>query len=139
VGVFFDEVDGAIWVRGNDYKASFSADAMSFIPFLGSDAPRNFPVTFRVDGVEAGGESLPVGRGHAVRQDKQITIDHGSIAEIYEVAPGQVEQRFRFDRSPGMGDAVVRLKLTTELEAVEQARWRDPLFERSRRRAVRSR
>ena len=33
---YFDDVDGTLWARGDDFKASFSADGMSFIPFLGA-------------------------------------------------------------------------------------------------------
>jgi hypothetical protein len=43
--VVFDQPgDGATWARGRTYKASFDAAGVTYIPFLGSNAPRNFPV-----------------------------------------------------------------------------------------------
>jgi hypothetical protein len=114
---YFDEVDGTIWARGDDFKASFSDDGVSFIPFLGSSAPRNFPVTMRVEHVTVGTTQLDLAKpNRARREGERITFDHGSMVEIYEVAPTHVEQLFRFDRPHGSGDLVVRLTVDTELE-----------------------
>ncbi len=44
--VHASQVEDTVWVRGVNYKASFSAEGTSFYPFLGSDAPRLYPVTF---------------------------------------------------------------------------------------------
>ena len=112
-----DTVDGVIWARGSDYKASFSEKGVSFIPFLGSHAPRNFPVTLTLAGVTAGGEAVAIARAYpAAQKGSQVTIERGSLEEIYELSLGQVEQLFRFERPVGEGDLVVRLAAETELE-----------------------
>ena len=36
--------DGRVWARGAAYKASFGVDGVQFIPFLGSSAPKDYPV-----------------------------------------------------------------------------------------------
>ena len=41
--LFAVEPDGEVWVKGRSYKASFGAHGASYVPFLGSDAPRTFP------------------------------------------------------------------------------------------------
>src|SRR5262245_59279628 len=40
---FVNNAPGTIWVRGTTYKASFGAEGATYIPYLGSHAPRNFP------------------------------------------------------------------------------------------------
>jgi hypothetical protein len=114
--VLVDTVEGVVWARGVDYKASFSEDGVSFIPFLGSRAPRNFPVTMRLEAVTAGGEAVAVERSRAAAaKGHQVVIDRGCMQEIYELGLHQVEQLFRFDRPVGQGSLVVRLAVETEL------------------------
>src|SRR5690349_10431277 len=48
--------DGTVWVRGKTFKASFGPDGATYVPFLGSQAPRNFPVSLRVNSVTIGSE-----------------------------------------------------------------------------------
>src|SRR5262249_46565111 len=45
-----------------------------------------------------------------------ITIDRGAVLESYVIGPAQIEQTFRFEKSPGPGDLVVRLAVETELQ-----------------------
>ena len=35
--------DGTLWAHGSTWKGSFAAGSFTYIPFLGSDAPQNFP------------------------------------------------------------------------------------------------
>src|SRR5262249_53815027 len=43
--VLFDAPgDGSVWAITRTYKAAFDSDGLEFVPFLGSQAPRNFPV-----------------------------------------------------------------------------------------------
>jgi hypothetical protein len=120
--LFSEDESGTIWVRGRDYKASFSGDAVSFIPFLGSAAPRNYPVTFRLASARAGGTPIPIERpDRAVRSGDSILIDHGSVTEIYALSLDGFEQMFRFDAAPGAGDLVIRIAVETELGAASAA------------------
>src|SRR5262245_23538344 len=50
--------DGAICVRGATYKAQFVDGAATYIPFLGSRAPRNYPLEMQLESVASGGRDL---------------------------------------------------------------------------------
>ena len=38
----------ALWIRGDTYKASFGTEGATYVPFLGSRAPKDYPVLLRV-------------------------------------------------------------------------------------------
>lgn len=110
------DAEGALWARGAAYKASFDAAGASYIPFLGSDAPQNYPLHLRLESVRAGsGElgfdaaALPQRAGDAVEYSR------GLLRERYELVPGGMEQLFVLDPRGIEGDLVVRLALDTEL------------------------
>jgi hypothetical protein len=112
--------DGAIWVRGTTYKASFSAAGATYVPYLGSHAPRNFPVRFVLAGAWAGGTALPVASRIAPRREGgRIVFDRGALRERYECAAERIEQVFVVDGVPPGGDLVVRMELETDLEMAE--------------------
>ena len=108
--------DGRVWVFGGTYKASFGAEGATYIPALGSAAPRNFPVTFRMDTVTSGGEALGFEREVAPTLDGEAVVFHrGALRERYDVALGRVEQSFEFDSLPSEGALVVELDVESEL------------------------
>lgn len=120
-GLQFDErADGALWVRGDSYKASFTARAVTIVPFFGSDAPRNYPIEFRASAVTLAGETLPTGApARAVRSDRTVTIDRASFIEEYVLEEEQLEQRFVFDTLPRRGELALRIDVATELSALD--------------------
>ncbi len=110
------DVDGTLWARGAAWKASFESAGASFIPFFGSDAPRNFPVKFRLAAARRGGHDLAVGTGtRPERQDFRVEYRHGDVVELYDLRPEGIEQSFRIDANPGSGDLVLEVALHTEL------------------------
>ncbi len=115
--LLFDEPgDGAIWVRGETYKASFDAAGATYIPYLGSHAPRNFPVRFTVNAVSAGGRTLALAEAVAPRREgNRIVFDRGAVEERYECGPKGIEQVFVVGSEPGGGDLVVRMEVETDL------------------------
>ena len=116
--LFIDEPgDGRIWARGRTYKASFGADGFSYIPFLGSDAPKNYPVTFVLDAVMLGGEALESTQpDYASNRAETVTLDHGQFQEVYHLETDQVEQTFVFESLPATGELLVRMNVATELD-----------------------
>ena len=114
--VMFDAPgDGSLWGRGATYKASFTTDGFCYVPNLGAAAPRNFPVSFRLQSVTVGGASLAlqVPRISDPIADR-VTFDHGPVQVLYALAPQQVEQLLTIDtRLPG--DVVVAFAVATEL------------------------
>ena len=114
---------GAPLAHGATYKAAFERGETSFTPFLGENAPRNFPVAFRLEKVEIGGAPVDFVRGTtAQRAGDAVEFARGSVTERYEVRPEGMEQLFRFDRPlAGEGDLLVRIAVETELAGTETA------------------
>lgn len=109
--------DGTLAVFGGTYKAMFSQDGASYIPFLGSSAPRSFPVTFRMLGASLGEEALAVDLSAAPGFDGTTAkYGRGACVERYDTRIGEIEQLFDFASLPGSGDLVVRLAVESELE-----------------------
>lgn len=108
--------DGTVWARGSNWKAAFSAQGLTFVPFLGSDAPRNFPLTLRLADASVGGQPLPLELQHAAElRDDRIAIPRGGLVESYSLATGQIEQTFTVERPCRGGALVVRMQVETEL------------------------
>lgn len=105
-----------IWARGDTWKASFAAAGLTFVPFLGSDAPRNYPLHLQLDGATLDGAALPLDLLQAPRHDRDgITLARGSCTEVYELSPGHIEQRFVFEQPLRGGELAVHMRVRTEL------------------------
>lgn len=112
---------GALWVRGRDFKASADPEGFAFIPFLGSDAPRNFPVRFRLSGVARGSAPLELAPSAEVDRDgDRIVLDRGSVEVRYDVSPESVEQSFALQVPPGSGHLTLSLTVESELSAASR-------------------
>lgn len=62
--VLFDSPGGAApWASGESCKASFEVGRMSFVPFLGSGTPRDFPLSLSLAEVRVGDRLLDLDRG----------------------------------------------------------------------------
>ncbi len=116
--VLFDEPgDGALWVRGASYKASFSAAGATVIPNFGSQAPRNFPLDLAVRSATLAGEPLDVDVSTVSRKNDLVRLERGAFTEEYAVELDKLEQRFVFATFPGAGELVLRMDARTELAA----------------------
>jgi hypothetical protein len=113
--------DGAVWVHGASYKARIDGNGATYIPFLGSDAPQNYPVTFRLSSVLVGGEPLALEATTAARVDDVVTIDRRSVVEQYAMKPESMEQEFVFASLPAQGDLVLHIEVATELSRAEKS------------------
>ncbi|MFO1077473.1 MAG: hypothetical protein U1E73_07080 [Planctomycetota bacterium] len=115
--VVYDRVDGGpIWAAGAAYKASFGPDGFEYVPFLGADAPRNYPVRFTLRAVRIGGRALPLATATATREGDTITIARGAVRERYDCRLENVEQTLVVD-SALPGDVELELAVATELVA----------------------
>ncbi|MBL8724437.1 MAG: hypothetical protein JNK49_10350 [Planctomycetes bacterium] len=114
--------DGTVWARGTDWKASFGASGFVFVPFLGADAPRNFPVTVRLQSVRAGSVALPLDLSRAATvAGNTVRMARGAVTECYELATRGVEQKFVVAERPVAGNLTVELAVDTELTAAGHA------------------
>jgi hypothetical protein len=113
--------DGAVWVHGASYKARFDGNGATYIPFLGSDAPHDYPVTFTLSSVVVGGEELALAASAATRADNIVTIHRGSVVEQYVMKPQSMEQEFVFESLASSGDLVLRIDVASELAGAEKS------------------
>ena len=115
----YDERDGALWVHGANWKASFTREGSTFIPFFGSKAPRNFPISFRVESARRGAAAIALSAPHELaRTGDRIDLDRGGLVERYDFSPAELEQSFVFAHVPeAEGDLSLRLHVESELEA----------------------
>ncbi|MEM6570145.1 MAG: hypothetical protein AAF957_17170 [Planctomycetota bacterium] len=110
--------EGRLWTRGTTYKASFDADGFTYVPFLGSDAPRIWPVRMRLVAAERGGVPLALETAEVTREGDRVVLDRGPVRVLYDTALDGVEQSFAFERAPeGTGDLVLRMEVETDLAA----------------------
>ena len=107
--------DGRVWVMGRNYKASFGVEGVTYVPFFGSDAPRNFPISFGLASATLGGEALRLGTPQVSREEGAVSLDHGALVERWHLDLAQLEQTFVFTSLPGTGDLVVRLEVESDL------------------------
>jgi len=90
--------DGALWARGESYKARFDSEGASVIPAFGSRAPRNFDLRFELEQVLVGGQPFELAPQADVRRtDDVVTLDRGALDETYHLEVRQLEQRFTIE------------------------------------------
>ncbi|QDV09784.1 hypothetical protein Poly30_53440 [Planctomycetes bacterium Poly30] len=115
--LYFTEHADGTWVRGRTYKARVNEDGFRYIPFLGSSAPRNWPVDFRLESAELGGEPLMLTENATVeRSGDRFVLDRGPVDVLYDVTLESVEQSFAVDVAGAAGDLVLELSVVSDLE-----------------------
>lgn len=113
---------GELWARGATFKASFDASGATYVPFLGSAAPRNFPVSLHLASVSIGGAPVAFDAAAAPqRTGDRVDFDRGSLVERYVLARDAMEQLFVFESLPARGELVVQVGVESELAAVPSA------------------
>lgn len=116
--VLFDRPrEGELWALGTDWKASFDPRGFTFLPFFGSEAPRNFPLRVELASVTVGGATLPLTAGEPQVAVTTVRIDRGSFVETIATDLRQVEQSFVFSQLPNRGAIAVDITMTSELSA----------------------
>lgn len=113
--VHFDRPgDGRLWAAGRTYKASFGADGFVYVPYLGSQAPRNFPVRFVLRAVRVGGEALPLAAAEPELAGARVTFPRGPVREQYDLRLDEVEQTFVVDTALA-GDVEIDVQVVSDL------------------------
>lgn len=114
---FVEHADGT-WVRGRAYKARFSPEGFRYVPFLGSEAPRNYPVDLRLRGARLGSVELELEPTATVeREGERFVLDRGPVDVLYDLSVDSIEQSFLLDAAGSEQDLVLELDVTTELAA----------------------
>lgn len=108
-----------LFAMGRNYKAELTAEGLTFVPFLGADAPENHPVRFALAAVNIG----TVGRSPAPAKllpmdHDRATLDHGLVIERLDFGMDGVEQSFVLESRPEIsGDLALDLTVGGKFEA----------------------
>lgn len=122
--------DGLIFAAGPDWKAEVGVGGLTFRPFLGSGAERQWPVTFTLNHVRLGAEDLPLADAVPALADRRIELRRGACTERYDVRAGGIEQSFAFTDLPSRGELVLGVDFATDLDpevTAEGIRFHGPL------------
>lgn len=112
---------GDFWAGSATWKANCTPTGLTFVPFLGSTAPRNFPVAFDLRSIRVGGVACELRAGEVRRAGDRLEIDHGAARERFDLAIDGVEQSFVFERLPARGELEIVVDVGTELHATGAA------------------
>lgn len=116
--VLFDtDADGRLWALGHTWKASFDGLGFAYIPFFGSEAPRNFPLRIELLSARVGGEALTLRQARPVVVGSQVRVARGALTEVLDLGLQQVEQSFVFEALPARGAVAVEVSLVGEYTA----------------------
>lgn len=108
--------DGQVWALAPAWKAGFSTQGATFVPFFGSDAPANRPATFQVVGAAVGRVALPI-QGLAVVQNHDcVSITRQGFREQYRIGLPGIEQQFVFENLPQRGALSVDLAVAGDYQ-----------------------
>ncbi len=113
--VYTDQVDGVSWARTRRYKVKTTADEFTYFPFLGPKAERHWPISWRLTGVQIGGDELPLADGRVVHSTERFVQDRGPVDVVYDLYTSHVAQSIVVDLAGRNGTAVVEFELTTDL------------------------
>ncbi len=107
-----------LWGGSAAYKMSFERTGTRFIPFLGADAPKDYPLHFAPPSVAVGGAALSVKQDvEPTLSGTRVSFDRGGLVETYDLTGPNVEQSFRFDQLATRGAIDIRVPVTSELQA----------------------
>lgn len=107
-----------VWASASDWKASFASSATTFVPFLGSDADRHYPLAWRLAAVTVAGTSVAFDAAAAPAATaglNEIRYERQGLTEVYELGLEGIEQKFLFPALPSRGELRLSLHVTTEL------------------------
>lgn len=110
----------ALWAGGADWKARFDARGFEVHPFLGSDAPTNYPVRFELQRVAVDDVALPVMRAAPELSTNLVQWQRGSLVESVALAGSSLEQSWRFDSLPARGALRLEIAWRSALQAVAE-------------------
>lgn len=113
--VYTDQVDGVSWARTRQYKVQASGEEFTYYPFLGAKAERHWPISWRLSGVQIGGDELPLADGQLVHSAEKFVQDHGAVDVVYDLYSTHVAQSIVVDLAGRSGTTIVEFELTTEL------------------------
>ncbi len=120
--MLYDQQNGVQWAMGADYKASASSTGFSYMPFLGSEAPKTYEFKMRLSSATLGGEAIALDKDAVVeRIGDRVTLDRGPIDVFYDMSTTSVEQSFELEVSGVDAELILDIAVNSELPLQEGA------------------
>jgi hypothetical protein len=113
---------GTVWALGSTWKASHDGATFTYVPALGSAAPRNWPLSLRLTEATVGELALPIGAGPVARENDAWRVARGGCVEHFALAHDGVEQSWVFAELPQRGELRLALAVTTDLLGHDRGR-----------------
>lgn len=115
------------WATADSYKASFH-DGMTFIPYLGTEAPATQSLGWTTASVRLGNNELLTGNAprHA-NTEWRYEYQFGAVTEAYDVRPEGLEQTFVLYQRPTGGDLVIEGTVSSTLHSPVREAGHQPL------------
>lgn len=108
--------DGTVRTTGANYLARFDGSGATFVPYLGSDAETEWPVTMVLESARIGEFPLPVGAALPSRDGDLVAFDRGAVVEQYATQLRGIEQRFVLVELPTRGELRLRIDFASPLQ-----------------------
>lgn len=108
--------DGTLWAAAATWKASFGTEGVAFVPWLGSQAPRNLPTRFALRCATVNGTAILAAAGPATLSPTGsiVSFARGPMHEDYVLTAAGIEQQFHFDALPQRGTLRLELAVASE-------------------------
>jgi hypothetical protein len=113
--VFEEAHDGAVLAAGADYAARFDAGGAQFVPALGADAERSWPIRFSLAAARVGERELALQPALPQRTGNVLSFARGAARELYVMRGTGMEQQFLFEALPARGELVLTIDVASEL------------------------
>lgn len=120
--IYDEPQPGQVWVLAPQWKAGFTPQGATFVPFFGSDAPRNLPADFQVRAAHVAGVPLATAGGEVRRDGEIVSIAHAGFVERYVVSNAGIEQQFVFADLPARGALCVEIAVDGEYQVTAAGR-----------------
>lgn len=115
-GVLHDvDAHGVHWAHGATWKASFDGASFTYLPRLSPEAPRNWPVSFRLATLASGEQALPCHSGPVTNDRDTLRVPRGACVEHFALGDAGVEQSWVFTHLPNRSALRLELLVTTDL------------------------
>ena len=114
---------GEIWALGHSYKTRFDKHATTFFPFQGGESSGYEPVSFSLESVRLGDQSVEFDRAATPTLEegrRHVSFARESLIERYALERDSIEQLFLFEELPRRGALELRIAASGEHDKLSE-------------------